>query len=70
MSKTDKKELKFHTRARGNNQGCLSVDTSFILGTDTGFVPYASKNRPLLFVICYVRNPDYEAGGTGLICIL
>jgi hypothetical protein len=30
-SKTDKKKLKFHTRARGNNPGCLSVDVSFLL---------------------------------------
>ena len=35
ISKTDKRELKFHTRARGNSQGCLSVDVSFIPGLDT-----------------------------------
>jgi len=30
-SKTDKKKLKFHTRALGNNPGCLSVEISFII---------------------------------------
>jgi len=28
------RKLKFHTRARGNSQGCLSVDISFIIDLD------------------------------------
>ena len=35
--------LKFHTRALGDNQGCLSVDVSFIIGLDAKIAPYASK---------------------------
>jgi hypothetical protein len=31
VGKTGKGSLKFHTRARGNSQGCLPVEVSFIL---------------------------------------
>ncbi len=47
--------LKFHTRALGDNQGCLSVDVSFIIGLDAKMRRTPVKNRPLVYCCLLCR---------------
>ena len=54
--------LKFHTRALGDNQGCLSVDVSFIFGLDAKMRRTPVKNRPLVY--CYLLCLYYHFANT------
>lgn len=59
MSKTDKKVINFMHVHVGNNQGCLSVDVSFIIGLDINCTPVKIDLR----LLSYVSLITYEGFG-------